>query len=446
MLFLVMVLVILAVVALWGFDLHKTLYIKTITRNASDGAALAAARWQGVTLNLLGELNVAQAVAINEALIRGDNNFSEAMAIADLQERVSLVGRAAGIAGAQQAAKNNGVYTYSPFGREMHKSAEEVRRSVAVVAGSHLNDYADMLDVVANDGLVALPSQYEYHILLDPNFYGAIETQNWCWFYNFHRYWLYNYNGWQDWPPLIRHTYLSLKITTIPVLNSLTNLLGDPSAALKALQQLSSFAGNSLDLRMLSDVDIPAVWYCYDRSWINQTWSEYLRERKTGPFPFISKIRPQYDVVGAEAVLRVSTDSPPTYFNAKSFHITTVVAAKPFGYLEGPVSPQTYGIVLPAFHDVRLIPVPSASMMPPPDMGGDSNSDGSAHMLDHVPIYLKYGPAGISELAVVCSGCRDLLLWEDPAFRQSGVAWLQTTNCPSVTRGPGPGGGASPPR
>ena len=43
MVFLIVVLVILVFVVLWNFDLHKILYVKGITQNAGDSAALAAA-------------------------------------------------------------------------------------------------------------------------------------------------------------------------------------------------------------------------------------------------------------------------------------------------------------------------------------------------------------------------------------------------------------------
>ena len=67
MLFALMVLVIATFVVLWMFDVHKTLFVKARSRNAGDAAALAAARWQGATLNLLGELNLLQAVSLAQS-------------------------------------------------------------------------------------------------------------------------------------------------------------------------------------------------------------------------------------------------------------------------------------------------------------------------------------------------------------------------------------------
>jgi len=61
MIFMIMALLILAVVIVWVFDVHTVLHIKARTQNAGDAAALAAARWQGVSLNLIGDLNILQA-------------------------------------------------------------------------------------------------------------------------------------------------------------------------------------------------------------------------------------------------------------------------------------------------------------------------------------------------------------------------------------------------
>ena len=137
MLFIVMVVVILAFVALWGFQLHKSIYLKTLTRNAGDGAALAAARWQGITLNILGELNAAQAVAINDALLRGDTNFAEARAIADLQARICFAGPMIGFAAAQQVGKNNGIHVNPAFSDKVTKHASIVR-AYANAARAHV--------------------------------------------------------------------------------------------------------------------------------------------------------------------------------------------------------------------------------------------------------------------------------------------------------------------
>lgn len=469
MVFLVMVVVILAFVALWNFDLHKVIYIKTITRNAGDGAALAAARWQGITLNILGELNAAQAVAINDALLRGDTNFAEARAIADLQARVCFAGPMIGFAAAQQAGKNNGVHVNKAFTAQVASHAAAVRAYAGAARAQGItppyvngdgstawDDYADMLAVIGNEGIVAMPGRQSpytgYHTLLDRDFYQAIATMNWCWFYNHARNLLQTYSGWQSWPPLPPFLnssfnaaeYFPINVTTVPYLDYLSVFLGDNTLPAKALQQLSQVSSHAL----LTDVaQVPATWYCYDRShWI--PWSDWINtngDSSSGPFPFISSIKKQYDVAGCDAGLAVLADSSATLFSKKQYAITWVAAAKPFGYLDGDVPAHTYGIVLPAFRDVRLIPYDSKIS---PDGGTPDDLNWIEHITSHLPIYMKYGPDGILDLAAHCMYCSDLIRWENPNFRMTGIVWLQNywTNCivpPSRGGGGGSGGGSS---
>jgi hypothetical protein len=212
--------------------------------------------------------------------------------------------------------------------------------------------------------------------------------------------------------------------------------MGTTSAAV--LQQLSRVAGKAL----VSGVSqVPATWYCYDHSyWF--PWSEWISTNHNDgqAFPFISNIRKQYDVAGCDAGVAVVADSSATLFSKKQYSITWVAAAKPLGYLEGDVPPHTYGIVLPAFRDVRLIPYDSKIS---PDGGTLDDLAWVEHITAHLPIYMKYGPDGIGDLAAHCTFCSNLITWENPAFRQTGVTWLQSnwTNC--IVRPGGGGGGGS---
>lgn len=439
MLFLVMVVVILALVALWNFDLHKMIYIKTLSLNASDSAAIAGARWQGITLNLLGDLNVAQAVAFDYALAHpvGEPpvpDFREALAIVALERQVYYAGPMVGYAIAQQGAKNNGAYVNATFTSRVHNHAQAVR---TFAGGDPLKlEYADMLDTVAGEGIAALASDFAYHILLDQNFYTAIESQNWCWLQRLLR----SYGGWQTWPPLNFQEPLSVNVTTYSTLAALNNWMGDPGTPAKALQQMGNVAGRVLSPEMLNNPPtVPATWFCYDNSWSN--WTVYLQNMNYGtPYPWIYPIKSEYDVVGAAVDMRVSTETPAAYFNNSSNHVTSVSAAKPFGYLDKWPASQ-YGIVLPAFHDARLVPVDSTGMDPPPD-DSTAGDQLNTHIIDHLPLYLKYGPDGIQEFAAYCQYCRDLIVWENSSFRNSGLTWLSTNNCPHTTGGMNGGGSA----
>ena len=78
-------------------------------QNAGDAAALAAARWQGITLNALGALNLAQidiACKYADAPATATNLLA---GVQHLQERLVFAGPLAGLYAAQLAAKRNGV-------------------------------------------------------------------------------------------------------------------------------------------------------------------------------------------------------------------------------------------------------------------------------------------------------------------------------------------------
>ena len=68
-LFLLVVMVIGLLVVLWNYDLHNIVSTKVRIDNAGDAAALSAARWQGISLNMIGELNLIQAAHVCEELI-----------------------------------------------------------------------------------------------------------------------------------------------------------------------------------------------------------------------------------------------------------------------------------------------------------------------------------------------------------------------------------------
>ncbi|MCF7838493.1 MAG: hypothetical protein K9N49_07665, partial [Candidatus Marinimicrobia bacterium] len=126
LIFVVLAVVILAFVVLFVFDLHKTLFVKTRGRNAGDAAALAAARWQGIALNLVGDLNLLQAVAVSQALTLGADPEPVAAVLGDLAARVNFVAPLIGFAAAQQAAKNNGLFVNPAFTAALLNHAAEV--------------------------------------------------------------------------------------------------------------------------------------------------------------------------------------------------------------------------------------------------------------------------------------------------------------------------------
>jgi hypothetical protein len=155
------------------------------------------------------------------------------------------------------------------------------------------------------------------------------------------------------------------------------------------------------------------------------------------PFPGTGPVRPQFDYAGADAAVRIEAAVArvtPTGGGGSAMNVITwSAAAKPFGFLDGPERPNAYGVVLPAFHEVRLIPVDASSA----PSAGSYNLAWRLHVEVHLPDYMMNGPS-----ASACFYCQQLQTWEDPLFRQQGVAWLavNSANC-TASGGGGRGGG-----
>ena len=443
LIFLIMVLVILGFVAIWNFDLHQTFYTKMLSQNAGDGAALAAARWQGITLNLIGDLNIMQAVAFT----RGDTNA--AAGIAELQARLCYVGPMVGLVAAQQAAKNNGVYNNEEFTSNILAHAREVRTDYSAIGpdGRMLfpepypncwQEYADMIEVVGGQGVAAAPDNASYyqdytggHLLLNRDFYDAIASEDWCWFYHHAYQVLLNYTDYRWWPPLpkvIPHPnpmnceYFGLGLTK-------STVISDPQVV-AMMNDLRDERGLSTVLISNTVGSVTSAWYCYEAA----DWSAWTALTTNGDdaFPIAGPVKPQYDYAGADALVRVLTSITRLTPGARASGVTWTAAAKPFGYLNDDQRPNVCDLVLPAFHDIRLFPVDAASG----GGGGAFDLDWREHIEGHLPPYLENGLSG---LVPGCYYCQQLRTWEDPVFRQRGIAWLRVNSRLSDVHGGGGG-------
>ncbi len=454
MLFALMVLVIATFAVLWMFDVHKTLFVKARSRNAGDAAALAAARWQGTTLNMLGELNILQAVSLAQSLALGDPTFADAHAIADLQARVALTGPLIGLLASQQAAKQNGAYNEDTYTAALLEHAAEVRASYNDRYVAPYNnqpspptawdDYAGMLETVAGFGIAALPdnphlytdyADYD-HLLLNPAFYDAVASRDWCWFF-FHAYGtLQGYDSWRDWPPLplivlpnpADAEYFRLGVRRVYRLAQLTVPEAGPDAptADELLAELADQAGRSFDTNILN---VSATWFAF-REDIWSGWDELLPDG----FAFRGDIKPEYNYAGADAAVRLESDADRLTPGLQKEVITWSAAAKPFGALEGPVRPDAFGLVFPVFREVRLIPM-DASSAP----AGGSRPGWWEHIQHHIQ---PYAASGLGELVDGCWYCQQLKTWEEDAVRQEGLDWLELNSASCQQHGgPGDGGG-----
>ncbi len=449
--FFLMVLVILFFVVLWNFDLHKVIRVRNTTQNAGDAAALIAARWQSTTLNLVGDLNLMQAVALS----LGDTTTADA--ITNIQARLCYTGPMIGFMASQQAAKNNGLFVNDAFTDAIYAHADTVRFDYPAPIGPGgeplfpepypgcWEEYADMLVAVADNGVAVGPDNAKFytdssgadHMLLRVDFYEAIAGETWCWFYRNAPTLLDDYENfpptwWPPLPPISVTEPMNSEIFGLALTKQTSTL--DSFVDVDLANDLASARGlgSVTDEAMTND----ATWYTYSPG-VWTTW-DAMSVDGDYPFPSVGPVKRQYDYAGADAATRCQTHanrlSPGPGGAAVSNDIVWTSAAKPFGYLEvdEEIRPNQYGIVLPAFREVRLIPV-SASSAP---SGGAFNLDWREHIETHLPEYMEYGPGTISG----CWYCERLVTWEDPSFRAEGSAWLAAYG-PSCDIPSGGGGG-----
>ncbi len=448
--FVICVLVILTFILFWNFDLHKILHVKFRSQNAGDSAALAAARWQGISLNIIGDLNIMQAAALT------GNDTDSAQAIAGLQARLCYAGPMTAFAAAQQAAKNNGMYNNDDFTEYLEEHWARVTYdypSMTDGSGKMLfpepypgawEDYSDMLSLFVDDGIAAAPDNATLygdaiggHMLYNMAFYNAIAGGSWCWFWHNAMDTLEEYTDYRWWdalpvPPHVQYMnaeIFGLRLTAISVVDSL-DLIDN-------MNELSTERSLTAAEITTNIFNFAANWYCYNSSgWA--PW-ETLYNFDGYEFPWLDgfEVKPQYEYIGADAAIRLELSAERLSPGSADSQITWTSAAKPFGYLNDTERPNEYDVVLPAFHDVRLIPLDACTM----PAGGAYNLRWREHVEDHLPEYMDRGLSGIT---LSCWYCAQLITWENDAWRRVGISWLEVNsalcNIPSGAGGHSSGG------
>ena len=454
LLFLLAAVLALLAAMLWLVDLHAAIRGKDRAQNAGDAAALEAARWQGASLNAIGELNLLHVLA----LAAGDAETAATLREAAIRE--SFLGPLAGAAAAQTAAKLNGAPDNEDFAALVRERARIARNGygLRLADGTAMpepwpgawGEYAASLDALADGGVAAGFDNAAFfgdpagpHVLLDQGFYAAVLGRSWCWFHWAAPSLLDDYAGWSWWPPLppaddeppASSEILSLRLR-------LAELAGESLAAMPGLPAAFAEAGlpdpfaDGFPDEAAATNPAPG-FLLYDPS----GWGPWETMRDPS-FPIRGELRPEYDYAGADAALRVETPigrlSEP---KAAPGTLVWTGAAKPFGKLEDengdPVPPTAVPLVLPVFPQVRLVPLDAVAM----PSGGAFDLAWRRHCREHLPGYLE---RGTSALVAGCRYCRALDRWEDPAFRRAGSRWLSTNSwkCTVSPPGGGPGGGS----
>ncbi len=449
-----MLLVALIFLLFWNIDLGAIVSAKNRAQTAGDTAALAAARWQGMTLNLIGELNIFHAAAVV------DEDFATCEAITNLQARLCYVGPMTGFHAAQLAAKNNRIPSNDEFTEYIREHANTVRNTYTMDAGGGdmlfaepfpgaWETYAHLLEVVAQEGIAAAPENAQFymdrsggHILLTIEFYEAIGGRNWCWFWFNNRDLLENYGGWRTWPPLPEADLTRVDpndceifgLGVRPISRTFANAVNIDLYNTQVVNQGYDPVTLPLHSNLTERIE---TWYVYNTyRW--QTWAA-MDFASGESLPVYGELKPEYNYSGADAATRLYADvsriTPGLDGSTRDDQIAWSAAAKPFGYLDGEGTkepPNSMGLVLPAFRSVRLIPVDASSA----PSGGGFDLAWRRHCAEHLDKYVAEGPDGSRG---GCWYCSQLRIWEQDNFREGGVGWLATNSWRCVL--PSPGGG-----
>lgn len=436
-------------------DVFLSIRGKGRLQNAGDAAALAAARWQGITLNALGALNLAQV----DAACRFADDPAQATnivaGIQHLQERLVFAGPLAGLYASQHVAAKNGTLVDGAMTRLVNAAIVNAAAYVPPTDTwpSKPQDYAEMIRGAVADGVRAGCDNAQYfnysasagHPLFSRAFYYAVDGKDWCWFFlrddmmNL----LQSFTGWGEIPegavpsPQNPEFY---GVGVERVRGSLADLDPDRNA--------NRIRGHVLDLACRAGCTAVTddafdrcgvltnftdyAWYVYGSDW--RPWREM---HVGGPdrLPLRSDVQPRYDIFGASAVTRVTATLKPFTPSVAARENVWTAAAKPFGEIDGRTVTLDgeLPLVTPAFTAVRLIMLAGASE----ERLNMADNDWVVHTRDHV--------RGISSghHAGGCPYCATLARWDDPEFRREGLAWLQENShqCRRPGHGTAPGGG-----
>ena len=219
LIFAIVILIILLIATLFLFDLHSIIRSKIKLETAEQSAALAAAKWQGRSLNLIGDINLIKAVNgllddydiydktynINTIGTEDKKFESASKTLTEMQSRISFCGPLIAFGAAQQAAKNNGINIYEGDSKSGYKTVYNDMQAYLekldpgnnhprYTAEAHYykwrTPYINMLQLITDQGLAVRPSgdfagieNVQPPWLYTPNddsLYRAIINQMWC--------------------------------------------------------------------------------------------------------------------------------------------------------------------------------------------------------------------------------------------------------------------------
>lgn len=434
-------------------DVFMAIRGKGRLQNAGDAAALAAARWQGITLNAVGALNLAQ-IDIACRHCESPSQISNLVAgVQHLQERLVFAGPCAALYASQCVAARNGMEADRGMTGLVNDSIAGAARYVPATQSwpTKSEDYALMLAGAVSEGVYAGCDNAQFfnysangsHPLFNRAFYQAVDGEDWCWF--FLRGSMYdllkNFNGWGDVPAGATPSPVNPEFYAVAV-NRVAGALRDVDPD----QNGQRIRRNVIDLARRAGCE-NVNEYAFDRSGVltnsacyawyvyGGDWRRWTEMHRSGPdqLPLRGDVQPRYDVFGCSAVTRVlSTLTPVTPGTPPRQNVWTA-AAKPFGEIDGRTVTLDgeLPLVTPAFTAVRLIMLAGASE----ERQNMAEDAWVTHTRDHVQLCAEGKSA---------EGCRYCSIlenkWNKDSFRIKGVAWL-TRNSDQCVVHTGGGGG-----
>ncbi len=434
------IIVAVALLAVMNAESFLAVRAKFRMMNAADSAALAAARCQGELINRIGELNLAHIKAAAE----GDD--AEAQRIILEQRRLALLGPIGAIAGSSDAARRNHAPDIPAAASLLADHAARVRNlysSSASAADAAYPEsypgawaqYSAALSAAAASGIAAAPDNIEFfdstsgHVLLRKDFYQAIASEDWCWFYFNDLALLNSYSSYRDFAPLTPPAAADTVNSEIYSLHLVARNVAlaevftqEEIAILMRRAGVKALPGNLFEPPFAK----VSTWFFFDHA----AWGDWLggeAEYDAGDLGLVGGVRPLYNVRGAAAICRVIDRKKQT-----------TAAAKPFGSIEALDSSgdacvtAAHYFVLPCMSDVRLVPTDS--------VGGRDLATGDCdwiiHIREHLPSYLERG-AAVAAGNIMCWYCRQLVRWERRSFHSIGTLWLKHHSAECIRPLPG---------
>lgn len=420
----------MAAMAFWVIDTHHAVLARLRAQDAGDPVALAAAKWQAAGLNLIGELNLIRAFMLADDV----DNLADAHALYELQQRISLVTPLLSLQAAQHTARLNHA-TPLPEAKAFLRECARVVEFPNFYPEASEDFNAALETLLRQEEIYAFPISAIFpetnNLLGNQDFYEAILSDDYCWFWFYAYQFLGSYRSHQDFgpvPEISTEIFFSLGLQGLPYsLNELYRAHYRDGEMETIAQQMNEQL-HELDHPLLPDnppTDAPfqlieantlLPWMAYGAAW--KPWEQMHQAY----LPLRADVRDEYDVLGAFAAISIERN-----------HYPWLTVAKPFGSVNGE-PPRTNDLLLGGFDIVRLIPVDSTDATL-----RAFNPEWFRHLYHHIHEYSHSGRTFEG-----CRYCRALIKWDNPAYRTTVSTWLSLHGhtCRRPKPGRGPSGGS----